>query len=746
MATGAQSFYSTPAFELFRRGLTTQTVKRFRGIDAFAALTSVGPDTAIDCLNVLIPGWGGVSKFRLPVTLGAAAVGASGPLQFFDFQQGNGTRQVVASFPDNSLRYFTWNADNNTLANAVLIEQGASDAAPWSMVEANNLLFMANGVKMVKWTGAALQNTGIAAPLLPPVTASIAAPGAVALLAANSVINQGPTTEVFTQAPFGAKTGQQVTIAGNSQAAFNGTFTVTGDARPFLGGGNGVLFYINVPGVTDGRAGNGGTVTPVGVLPVTGWEYGYAYKNAVTGHVGNVSPATAQVIPAAAQSVQLTAVAPADPQDDTIVWFRTLDGGGDLFRLCEVNLATGATILATGGVNVLSVISGGKFIVLNDNVTPDSALDTSTQGPLIHNLPPVGKYLAVGQSRVFIFNLIGASNQIAYSGYEQIVYPGARPEEAYPPFNKLRLQIGAEQINGGGVMQNGVVAFSATKKMYMLRGQVEDISLSAPVAFSAFLIELPWNVGTMCHDSIQSTPYGLLFWATDRTVMRFDGYTTLDDVSQPVYPILRRATAGQEANAKSAYFNWLERDWYGLTFAIDGSVSNNYTILWALQKSGEVDIFPINIQMDSLMTLTTPQFQRILAIAQGGVLKNLPVAQDTTGGVADLSIIPATANLLPAYWRGGYFGNDSPQRSKMYKRGMAVTDNQGFSVTTRLVDNNTGTINNPKLLAKKPINGSVFSIGQRAARCSIEIGFPDKDVSANLLELSVGAIATSDRM
>src|SRR5882672_1212126 len=103
MSSGTQNLYSSPGFELFRRGLNAQTVKQFRGMNAFQAQTLLDPEWALDCLNVMVPGWGGLSKFRLPVPISSvlAPNPVNGPYQFVDFQTGLGIRQVVASFPDN---------------------------------------------------------------------------------------------------------------------------------------------------------------------------------------------------------------------------------------------------------------------------------------------------------------------------------------------------------------------------------------------------------------------------------------------------------------------------------------------------------------------------------------------------------------------------------------------------------------------------------------------------------------------
>lgn len=750
MASGSQSFYSTPAFELFRRGLTTQTVKKFRGINAFKSYATVTPDEALDCLNVMVPGWGGLSKFRLPVALSSAVAPnpGAGPVQFVDFQQANGTRQVVAAFPDNSLWYFTWNASGTALNAGVLIERGAPDAPPWSMVEANNILFMANGIRMMKWTGTNFWLWGIVAPAALPVTTSIALPPGTAIQSIRGAVGQN-LIYVFVNNPpgFQGAVGQTATIAGTVN--YNGTYPINLVGPG--GAGTTTVILTAIPASTVPEV--VGTITPSFPAPIFGWSWAYAYKNSVTGHVSNISPITPSIIPAGGMNTQLLAVAPTDPQVDTIVWFRTQDGGGDWFREVEVNINTGALTLPNTGVQAAAVISGGLYLGLNDFNTPDSALDTATQGPLLNNPPPVGKYLTVGQARIFIANIAGGPQIIAYTGYEQILF--GRPEESIPPYNRLIIQIGAEAINGEGVLSSGVVAFGATKKMYMLRGNVEDITLNAPVQFSAFLQELPWDTGTLCHQSIQATPFGLIFWATDRTVQLFNPGSTLtstaaslQDVSSPVYPILRRATAGAEKIASSAYFNWLERDWYGLTFPIDGSATNNFTIFWALNLAGnELDIFPCSIGMDFMGTLSTSKLQRILAMSSGGRIYNLPVSQDTKNGVGDLSIIPATAGTLPAYWDGGYFGNEGPVRSKMWKRGYLVADQGGFQVVKAIVDNKDKTFQSPKLIGPDPVkNDGQFSVGQRGNRLSTTIIFPSQDVSCNVQELTVGSIATSDRM
>jgi hypothetical protein len=664
------SFYSTPTFELFRRGIEPEVVKKFHGLNVYLPITQSKPDWATDILNVIINSNGELSKFRLPVKLtqGMSAY-PNGPQMIFDFQQANGTRQIFTNIGTN-LAYFT--NDGKTGPNLV---SGPlqSNVGPWSFGEVTNILLGTNGQKIVKWTGTDLLNVGIVAPTDAPAVA----------------INVG--------------LGQ--------------------------------------------------------LSPITGYEWAYSWKcsgiaPALNGpspiEVSNASLSTLQTDAGGVNdSYTLTALPPPpDPQIDTIVWWRTLDGGGDLFRLAEVNIYTGAVTFNAATVTVLGSI---PYLQIIDN-TPDlplvqngPALDQTTRAPLLNNPPIQGKYIAVGQGRCVIMNLTGSPQDAIYSGYERILI--GNPPECYPPNNRLRLSIGAESIAGGGVLRAGVVMFSNVDKMYMLRGQLEDITDTAPVQFTQYLEELPWKLGCMSHNTIQATPYGLLWFAGDKTVQIFDGYNQPQDISGQVYPILRKITPGAEMNSLSAYFNWLERDWYVLLVPYDGSVTPNRIIFWSLDAdTSSIETFISTIPADGISAVTLSTLQRILMIGFEGQLWQLPVSSDTRNGIADLGLIPATPGNLPAFWRSGYFGNDSAQRSKMYRWGRLITDQDpsAFKVTKRFVDDEQRTVTQPEIIVQ-PLTSSRFAVNRRAKRLSIEINFPQQDVSSNVMELQLMSVPTSDR-
>jgi hypothetical protein len=809
------AFASTPTFELFRRGLLTQVIQRFRGMNAYTTLAQLGPDWAQDCLNVIVSGSGGISKFRLPVKLTPAIAGVNaGPNSFWDFQQGNGTRQVL-SFFGNSLYYFT-----NDLSVSNFVETNALNAGQWSMAAANNILFGANGQRMQKWTGVNWQQWGINAPTLAPsfgalsatlgnsdpftsltraanvVTialsvqlflnvgdtitifnagdatfngsfkvASVVTPGAsytwaqtgansstaigrITVPSSNSQFNiqaaptgavrtAGIVTITVTTAPLGVNTSTPqlyVTVAGVTDTSFNGTFKVT--AFNFIAG---TLSYAQA-GMPDATSGSG-TVNFGITATQGGWQYGYTWVNSVTGHESNMSPASLVTGNLTGRLVWVTPGGiPSDTQINTILFYRTLDGGGDFYLL--------------GSIPVQVPFSNPQLSFIDG--TPDAFLDTTQKAPLINNPPIQGKYVAVGQSRVFVANLTGSPQDIEYSGYEQILR--GRPEESFPPNNRLRLSIGAESVAGLGILQAGVVAFSQTQKMYMLRGQVEDISLSVPVNFTQYLEELPWTLGCLSHFTVQSTPYGLIWLAGDKTVQLFDGRSEPIDISAPIYPILRTITPGTENQCVSGYFNWLERDWYVLLAAVGGSLTLNKAFFFAANKQpgsdviDSVEVFvsdiPNTLGASWIGLITTSNLQRMLCLGAQGFIQQWPVSSDTVNGVTqDFTIIPATAGVLNAYWRSGYFGTESPYRTKTFRwtRLVADQDPSAFTAQFRYVDDEQRTFRNPEIIGPVSFGTSRLGMNRKAKRASVEIDFPSQDASVNVLELHVATVPTSDR-
>jgi hypothetical protein len=116
---------------------------------------------------------------------------------------------------------------------------------------------------------------------------------------------------------------------------------------------------------------NIGPYAPVGTSPI---YYAYAYKNSVTQHVGSSSPRSAAVTIVAGKFANVQGFGSADPQVDTIVIYRTLEGGSTLLEADEI---------ANPG--------GGVPFTYNDQI-PDTGLILEIQAAINgqNNPPPLG--------------------------------------------------------------------------------------------------------------------------------------------------------------------------------------------------------------------------------------------------------------------------------------------------------------------------------------------------------------------
>jgi hypothetical protein len=262
----------------------------------------------------------------------------------------------------------------------------------------------------------------------------------------------------------------------------------------------------------------------------------------------------------------------------------------------------------------------------------------------------------------------------------------------------------------------------------------------------------------------------LLWLAADTTVLMFDGRNPPVDISPGAYPYLRRITPGTEKQTVAAYFNWLERDWYVLLAAVDGSTIINRMFFFAFNKAlgtdalQSVEVFVSDIparypapgDFTWIGVVTTSQAQRKLFVGASGFMQEIPASSDTVNGLTlDQTItppqfdnaVPPQLKRLNAYWRSGYFGNDSPQRSKLWRWLRIVTDQaaQAFQATLRYVDDEARTFLLPEIQGPLALALRRLGLNRKAKRLSVEIQFPPEDVASNVIELQVAAISTADR-
>lgn len=640
------------------RNLQSETVRMFKGINCWDSLTNLSPAWARDCLNVIPNSSGGLSKLRAPTALSSVLSQLNGSGNIFNFQNGLGTRQVIAIVGEYVYRFAL---DGYASTE---IEQDASNDAVASFVLSNNILFVANGLRMMKWDGTNWYKWGIAAPAEPMISTA-ASTGIDDPINAPEVswVSSGfydyPTRTYSVSITWVDANG------GETAASPDQDSTSPSPTPPNLGslcrvswpsevteapaGAVGWNIYVDVSG-GDTRVKMNSTPRPItqttyneyptpwtasgdkAAEPVsnttgagreftTGRKYKAAFGSA-SGHVGVASVesvSTGAISPPADVSV-IVAHPDDDEQVDRIFLFGTEDGGSDFYLITNPNSDDGSWPLSE---DVSTSIMDG---------CPDDELDKSLIAPLLNEPPPAdGNYIRESQGRIFVAD----GQQIAYSGYERIFI--GRPEESFPPRNRINLAIGSDNVMGIGFIESGIVAWSRSNEMFVFRGAIEDITVDAPLEYSAFFSKLPYKEGCASHLSIAETPFGIAWLGADNVPKVWDGQSAPRRMSGGVFPILQRITSGSEANSRGMYFSWMEKSWYLLAIPVDASTRANLILVFDLEPNEDrnVGAFPLDVGIvDALEVVENSNGKRQLVFLQGGILYKLATDSAITGGLS----------------------------------------------------------------------------------------------------------------
>lgn len=543
----------------------------------------------------------------------------------------------------------------------------------------------------------------------------------------------GITTVTFTSLPVPAFVGDPILVDSDPSApwpaSFAGTFAVKSVA--------GLVITYAQPGLPNAGPFTRAVFTP-GITAATGYQYRGCFGSSLTGHFGTASPVTPTIGPLAQQSpVIFSPIPPADPQIDTYALFRNLDNGGDWYLV---------------GTYPLPAAGPFPLQVAMLDTTTDTVLESSAQTPPYDNgVSPNGKYIMASGDRVVMCGIPGQEDVVAYTGYESI--PFGRPQESWPRFNQLNVGQGQCAPVGLGNCRYGTVIFCTKKVMYILNGNLSDVTTSAVTPLSFGLRELPFKVGLYSHFSVQSTPQGVIFLDDSFNLQMFDGYFPPTIIAPVLKGVLATMTPGSQDVVTSAFIPYLDRQWYILSFPANGSVTNNRTIIVDLTVDGarNTGAWVFDYSLDAVLDMIYADGTRHAICAQS---QTLPVPADTpaAGWLTELPLTgyaPGDALLPGAHYRTGYIGiqdEDGIDEWAYFKlfRFIRMMTEQGLTVYAYLVDGDKYTFTNP-LVKKFTSDNGVYSVNTKCRACSLDIIFPDNGSGDPLTGITVNWNFTGKR-
>lgn len=237
-------------------------------------------------------------------------------------------------------------------------------------------------------------------------------------------------------------------------------------------------------------------------------QWGYAFKNSLTGDISNMSPASAQVSVLQGNQVTLQGDGSPDPQVDTIVIYRIPQGGSQFLYLTEIPAPA----------------AGQKWIYYDNS--PDTALNAEIQAAINGEntpLPAGASCLAYHLQRIFV----AVGNVVYASTGPESVVQGGNGNSGFNPTNTFTAQ---SKITRFWVSSLGLVVFTV-RDCYIILGSA---TASDPLYMTTFIDGLPLR----SYDAFTThltTPY---LMTSTNMVLALDPSAGITEASFPIADVV----------------------------------------------------------------------------------------------------------------------------------------------------------------------------------------------------------------
>lgn len=712
-----------------------ETVTHFRGIDTLNSVLNVTPDRALDCQNVYVDDGGYLIQAQQPTILidwsnPANAASDLSPVKSFGILDIASTqpRALIQQGP----HLFVADAPGWTDITPLAAQEFGEDLDRLDYVLSNLILYFStdNGQGKMFPGDSTYYRWGIARPAQPPsVQGTAADPGlaSTSMLGVTSISRSGGVTTIVFSAAHHAFVGQAVIVdPGTSASLAPWPSTFVGTFRIATVPNSTTLTFLQ-PSLPDDAGPYPRAAYPTTITSTQGYQWGVSLGYSRNGrvHWSTLSPYSPSTGPFTGAPAILSPPTD-DPQVNQAAFFRNLDGGGDWYLEA-----------------IVPIPGGGDFPtqVAYIDTMDDATLLTSGQTPPYDNgIAPNGRYLCPFLDRIMMCGIDDDPTTVRFTGYDSINF--GNPQESWCQFNGISIGQGqSSPIGMGRVRYGGLVLFCSNRRMYLLRGTLNDITVSAPTSLSYTVEDLPYEIGCYSHFSIQATPNGLV-WLDDGLNLRLYDPSTFYPpklIAPNLVSFFRRMTPGLKDVITSGYINLLKRDWYIISVPVDGSLTPNLTLLidtdpdpaknggcWPLFHS--INALAVAKYLDGSTHLLAAQSQLSTAALPptAGYFTELPLVSSETNGIQFAQDNP----LMPdAYWKGGYHGvrsqsgEDQLPEIKFFRFTRLSTGLTGLSVSYAVADGQTIPFDQP-ITGECLADGRVLSIGKKGRVCSLTFHFP----------------------
>lgn len=262
---------------------------------------------------------------------------------------------------------------------------------------------------------------------------------------------------------------------------------------------------------------------PFGAANTGAWIYAYSFKNSITGGISTASPQSAPITVTINNLAVIQGVGSTDPQVDTIVLWRTVQGGSTLFFLDEIPNP-----------------GAGNWIYTD--TTADVNLDEEIEAPIndVNDPPPAGLLaLTYHLGRIW-----GAVNNLVYYSTGPDTTAG-NGNEAWSPSNVFSFP---DTVTRLFPMSAGLLVFTVSD-IYIIQG----LGTASSALFSAPFLE---DIGLVSWDAFAVNGSILYLYTSDNQIITLDPSSGVSEIGFPIGDQFGPGLGTGTFNPSSAHVTW----------------------------------------------------------------------------------------------------------------------------------------------------------------------------------------------